>query len=137
VTVEVASPVLIEKTRTVVTDEQGRYTIVDLRPGTYKMTFALTGFSTFVRDGVELASNVTVPISAELRVSAIEESVTVSGLTPLVDVTNAQKTQVVARDVLDALPTTRNMQSVGSIVPGIKLSRPDVGGSQGMEQTSC
>ena len=135
VTVEVASPVLIEKTRTVVTDEQGRYTIVDLRPGTYKMTFALIGFSTFIRDGVELPSNVTVPINAELRVGAIEESVTVTGQSPLVDVTNAQKTQVVARDVLDALPTTRNMQSVGSIVPGIKLSRPDVGGSQGMEQT--
>src|SRR5712691_4424673 len=135
VTVEVASPVLIEKTRTVVTDEQGRYTVVDLRPGTYKMTFALPGFSTFVRDGVELESNVTVPINAELHVGAIEESVTVTGQTPLVDVANAQKTQVVARDVLDALPTTRNMQSVGSIVPGIKLSRPDVGGSQGMEQT--
>jgi len=135
VTVEVASPVLIEKTRAVVTDEQGRYTIVDLRPGTYKMTFALPGFSTFVRDGVELESNVTVPINAELHVGAIEESVTVTGQTPLVDVANAQKTQVVARDVLDALPTTRNMQSVGSIVPGIKLSRPDVGGSQGMEQT--
>ena len=135
VTVEAASPVLIEKTRSVVSDEQGRYTIVDLRPGTYKMTFTLTGFSTFIRDGVELPSNVTVPINAELRVGAIEESVTVSGQSPLVDVTNAQKTQVVARDVLDALPTTRNMQSVGSIVPGIKLSRPDVGGSQGMEQT--
>src|SRR5262249_36212462 len=135
VTVEAASSVLIEKARTAVTDEQGRYTIADLRPGTYKMTFALQGFSTFVRDGVELPSNVTVPINAELRVGAIEESVTVTGATPLVDVTNAQKTQVVARDVLDALPTTRNMQSVGSIVPGIKLSRPDVGGSQGMEQT--
>jgi hypothetical protein len=135
VIVEAASPVLIERTRSVVSDEQGRYTIVDLRPGTYKLTFTLQGFSIFVRDGVELPSNVTVPINAEMRVGALEESVTVTGASPLVDVTNAQKTQVVARDVLDALPTTRNMQSVGSIVPGIKLSRPDVGGSQGMEQT--
>ena len=75
------------------------------------------------------------PINVELRVGALEESVTVSGQTPLVDVQNAQRTQVVERDVIDALPTTRNMQSVGSIVPGVKLSRPDVGGSQGMEQT--
>ena len=84
---------------------------------------------------MELPGNTTVPINVELRVGALEESITVSGQTPLVDVQNAQRTQVVDRDVIDALPTTRNMQSVGSIVPGVKLSRPDVGGSQGMEQT--
>jgi len=135
VSVEAASPVLIEKTRVVVTDEQGRYTITDLRPGTYKLTFTLTGFATFVRDGVELAGNTTAPINAELKVGALEESVTVSGQSPLVDVQNAQRTQVVERAVIDALPTTRNMQSVGAIIPGVKISRPDVGGSQGMEQT--
>src|SRR5205823_1066378 len=100
-----------ERVRSAVTDDQGRYTIVDLRPGTYKLTFTVTGFTMFVRDGVELPSNVSVPINAELRVGAIEESVTVSGQSPLVDVQNAQRTQVVAREVLDALPTTRNMQS--------------------------
>src|SRR5206468_1485451 len=105
------------------------------RPGTYKMTFSLEGFTTLVRDAVELPSNVTVPINVDLKVGALEESVTVSGQSPLVDVQNAQRTQVVAREVIDALPTTRNMQSAGSIIPGIKLSRPDVGGSQGMEQT--
>src|SRR5712691_2151513 len=91
-TVEAASPVLIERVRSVVTDEQGRYTIVDLRPGTYKLTFTLLGFTTFVRDGVELPSNVTVPINVELRVGTIEETITVSGETPLVDVQNAQRT---------------------------------------------
>ena len=135
VTVEATSPVLIEQSRSAVTDEQGRYTIVDLRPGIYKLTFTMTGFTTLVRDNVELASNVTVPINVDLRVGALEESITVSGQTPLVDVQNAQRTQVVAREVIDVLPTTRNMQSAGSIVPGIKTSRPDVGGSQGMEQT--
>ncbi|MGC4084524.1 MAG: carboxypeptidase-like regulatory domain-containing protein [Vicinamibacterales bacterium] len=135
VTVEAASPVLIEKARSVITDEAGRYTVVDLRPGTYKITFTLSGFSAFVRDGVDLPGNTTVTINAELRVGSLEESITVSGQAPLVDVQNAQRTQVVEREVLDALPTTRNMQSVGSIVPGVKLSRPDVGGSQGMEQT--
>jgi hypothetical protein len=135
VTVEASSPVLIEKTRSVVTDGDGRYTIVDLRPGTYQITFALTGFATLVRENVELPGNTTVPINVELRVGALEENVTVSGQTPLVDVQNAQRTQVLEREVLDALPTTRNMQSVGAIVPGVKLSRPDVGGSQMMEQT--
>jgi hypothetical protein len=133
--VEAASPVLIEKIRTVTTDATGRYTITDLRPGTYKLTFTLAGFATFVREGVELAGNTTSPINAELKVGALEESVTVSGQSPLVDVQNAQRTQVIERDVIDALPTTRNMQSVGAIIPGVKLSRPDVGGSQGMEQT--
>src|SRR5262245_7070660 len=54
VTVEVTSPVLIEKVRTASTDDQGRYTIVDLRPGMYKLTFTLTGFNTVVRDSVEV-----------------------------------------------------------------------------------
>jgi hypothetical protein len=135
VSVEAASPVLIEKTRTVVTDATGRYTITDLRPGTYKLTFTLEGFATFVREGLELAGNTTAPINADLKVGSLEESVTVSGQSPLVDVQNAQRTQVIERDVIDALPTTRNMQSVGAIIPGVKLSRPDVGGSQGMEQT--
>jgi hypothetical protein len=135
VTVEAASPVLIERARSVVTDGEGRYTIVDLRPGTYKLSFTLTGFTTAIRDAIELPGNTTVPINIDLKVGALEESVTVSGQSPLVDVQNAQRTEVVPRDVLDALPTTRNMQSVGSIVPGVRLSRPDVGGSQGMEQT--
>ena len=134
VTIEASSPVLIERVRSVVTDEQGRYTIVDLRPGTYKMTFALAGFSTLVRDSVELPGNTTVPINVELKVGALEESVTVSGQSPLVDVQNAQRTHVLDRSVLDALPSTRNMQTVGAPIPGVKLSRPDVGGSQGMEQ---
>ena len=135
VTVEAASPVLDREDPVGHHRRNGRYTLVDLRPGTYKMTFTLSGFSTLVRDGVELAGNTTVPINVELRVGSLEESVTVSGQTPLVDVQNAQRTQVLDRDVIDALPTTRNMQSVGAIVPGVKLSRPDVGGSQGMEQT--
>jgi len=134
VTVEAASPVLIEKARSVVTDGAGRYTIVDLRPGTYTMTFILTGFANVVREGVELPGNTTVPINVDLKVGSIEESVTVSGQSPLVDVQNAQRTHILERAVLDALPTTRNMQTVGAPIPGVKLSRPDVGGSQGMEQ---
>ena len=134
VTVEAASPALIERVRSVVTDAQGRYTIVDLRPGIYTLTFTLTGFATLVRSGLELQSNVTLPLSVELKVGAIEETVTVSGVSPLVDVQAASRNQVLTRDIIDALPVTRNLQSVGAIVPGVKMNRPDVGGSQMMEQ---
>ena len=71
VTVEAASPVLIEKTRSVVTNGEGRYAIVDIRPGTYAVTFTLTGFNTFRRDGIEVPTNVSVPINAEMKVRAI------------------------------------------------------------------
>src|SRR5262245_28556046 len=83
VTVEAASDVLIEKVRTVTTDEAGLYRIVDLRPGTYKVTFTLPGFNTVIREGVELPANFTSAINVELRVGAIEETVTVTGASPI------------------------------------------------------
>src|SRR5687768_10834269 len=79
VTIEASSPVLIEKTRSAVTDDQGRYTIVDLRPGTYAVIFTLAGFNTFKQDGLELPANFTATINAEMRVGALEESITVTG----------------------------------------------------------
>src|SRR5216684_8472230 len=91
VTVEAASPVLIEKVRTVVSDDQGRYTIVDLRPGTYTVTFTLTGFNTLKRDGVDLPGNFTMTLNADLHVGSLQESVTVSGATPIVDVQSTQR----------------------------------------------
>lgn len=136
VTVNASSPALIEQTRSAVTDGQGRYSIVDLRPGVYKISFELPGFSTMVRDDVELPSNVTVPIDAQLRVGELQETITVTGGTPLVDVENVQRTQVLTRDVIDNLPITRNSHSIGAVVPGVKMSRPDVGGSQMMEQVA-
>src|SRR6476659_5132930 len=78
VTVEASSDVLIEKTRSVTTDGEGAYRIVDLRPGVYTITFTLPGFQTFKRDGLELPSNFTATINADLKVGALEESVTVS-----------------------------------------------------------
>ena len=136
VTVEAASPVLIEKAKTAVTDDQGRYSIVDLRPGTYKITFTLTGFSTILREGVELPSNFVATINADMKVGTLEETVTVSGQTPLVDVTQAARTQVVTRDMLDTLPTTRHIFSVSNMLPGIRFATPDIGGSRQMEQTN-
>src|SRR4029077_15988552 len=85
VTVEAASPVLIEKVRTVTTDEQGQYKIIDLRPGVYTVTFTLTGFNAVKREGIELPSAFTATVNAELRVGTVQETITVSGQAPAVD----------------------------------------------------
>src|SRR6516225_4549307 len=135
VNVEASSPVLIERTRSVTTDSEGRYTVADIRPGTYTIVFTLGGFSTLRRENVDVPANTTVPINADMRISAVEETVTVAGATPVVDVQNTQRQQVMTRDLLDAIPSARNMQSVGALVPGIRLNIPDVGGSQQTEQT--
>jgi hypothetical protein len=134
VTVEAVSPALIEKSRTVFTDTQGQYKIVDLRPGTYRVVFQLAGFVTIVREGIELTANFTAPVNAEMRVGGLEESITVSGASPIVDVQTTQQRDVLTRDVLDALPTGRNYQTIGATLPGVSMGRFDVGGSTAMQQ---
>jgi hypothetical protein len=133
VTVEASSDALIEKTRTVLTDSQGQYRIVDLRSGTYVVTFTLPGFATVRREGIELSANFTAPVNIEMRVGALEETVTVSGATPLVDVQSVTQRRVLQRDLLDALPTGKTIQAyatltVGAIVPA---TSQDVGGNRG------
>src|SRR5262245_36118024 len=105
VTVEASSPALIEKTRTTITDERGEYKIIELRPGTYTVTFTLTGFNTFKRDGLSLPPNFTATINAVLSVGAIQETVTVSGSAPLVDPQNVTQQRTITKELLDAVPT--------------------------------
>src|SRR5580765_5234702 len=135
VTVEASSPALIEKVRSVTTDANGLYRIENLRPGTYTLTFNLPGFSAVKRAGVEMPSNFTSTINADLKVGAMEETVTVSGSSPVVDVQSNSKAQVLSREVLDAVPTAHTIQGVGQLVVGATLTAPDVGGSQAMQQT--
>jgi len=135
VTVEAASPVLIEQTRSVTTDANGAYRIENLRPGVYTLTFTLPGFATVKRESVDLPSNFTSTINAELKVGAVEETVTVAGSSPVVDVQTNTKAQVLPRDVLDAVPSAHTIQSLGQLVTGVTLTAPDVGGSQAMQQT--
>lgn len=134
VTVEAASPELIEKVRSVVTDERGLYSIVDLRPGVYSVTFSLPGFSTTKRDGLELPASFNATVNAELKVGALEETITVSGSSPVVDVQSAKKAVALERELLDALPTGRTAQAFGQLIPGIINAAPDVGGSRAMSQ---
>ena len=135
VSVEASSDVLIEKTRSVTTDGAGQYKIVDLRPGTYVVIFTLQGFQTLRRERVELPADFTASINAELRVGALEESVTVSAESPIVDVTTAVHTQVLNRDTIDSIPTGRTIQGMGQLIVGISLSLPDTGGARAMQQT--
>src|SRR5262245_39237807 len=129
VTVEAASPELIEKVKSTVTDDRGLYQIVDLRPGTYTVSFTLPGFSTVKREGLVLPTNYTATVNAELTVGSLEETITVSGSSPIVDIQTAKKAVSLDRETLDAIPTGRTAQAYGQLIPGITNAAPDVGGA--------
>ena len=135
VTVEASSPALIEGSRVAITDGSGRYTLVDLRPGLYNLSFTLPGFSTVIVENQELPAGFTVTVDAELSVGALEETITVSGEAPVVDVQSTRRVEVLDTEVLDAIPTGRNMQSTAQLIVGIKLNRPEVGLSTAAQQT--
>jgi hypothetical protein len=124
VTVEAASPALIEKVRTTVSDGTGLYRIQGLTPGIYKLTFTLPGFTTVIREGVEVsggASNIT--INAEMRVGGVQETITVTGETPVVDVQTSTRTQkVIDNEVIAAIPASRGYGNILATVPGIQAT---------------
>jgi hypothetical protein len=128
VTVDAASPALIEKSRTAVTDGQGRFSITDLVPGLYTVTFTLTGFSVVRREGISLTSGFTAAVNADLAVGSLEETITVSGASPLVDTSNVRRQTVASSELLETLPvSTKNLQSMVTLTPGW-TGIADVGG---------
>ena len=133
VTVEAASPALIEKVRTVVSDGEGQYKIVSLSPGTYSVTFTLPGFGSVKREGIDLASNFTATINAELKVGDIAETVTVSGQSPVVDIQNTSVRNLIRQEILDAIPTNKTLGAWAALTPGMVVpgTSMDVGGSKG------
>src|SRR3954469_10654834 len=130
VTVEAASPVLIEKVRSVVSDDTGQYRIVNLNPGTYTVTFSLPGFSTVKREGIELTGTFVATVNGDLKVGALEETITVTGETPIVDVQSAKVQQTVSKDVLAAIPTSRTAGGIQALSPGMSTAG-DSGGLSG------
>jgi hypothetical protein len=131
VTVEAASPALIEKVRSVVSDGEGRYRIVDLRPGTYVVTFSLTGFSSFRREGIELTAGFTATVNADMKVGGLEETITVTGENPQVDTQNIRQQKVLSHDVLSTLPTGQtSVVNLIALTPGM-TGNATVGGSTG------
>ncbi|MBM3776919.1 MAG: TonB-dependent receptor [Acidimicrobiia bacterium] len=119
VTVEASSPVLIEKVRVALTDDQGLYRIDDLRPGTYLVTFTLPGFSTVRREGIQLQASFTATVNVTLSVGAIEESVTVTGEAPTVDVRSVVSQQLFSREVVEALPALRSPHQFAALAPAV------------------
>jgi hypothetical protein len=141
VTVEASSPALIERVRTVLTDGTGQYRIVDLRPGEYTVTFTLTGFNTVRREGIALTGSFTATVSVELGLGALQETVTVTGESPIVDVQSSAQQRVLDKTLIDTLPTGRSATYLAILVPGVSASggfagqSQDVGGNLGDAMT--
>ena len=128
VTVEASSPALIEKVRSVVSDDSGQYRIVDLRPGVYRVTFALSGFNTVIREDVRLEGAFVATVNADLRVGALTETITVSGESPIVDVQSSRTSQTMDKDLIAAIPSGRQYWSLTALVPALNIQGSDVGG---------
>ena len=136
VTIEAASPALIERVRSVASDGSGQYRIVDLRPGSYTVTLTLPGFNTIRREGIELTGTATYVVNAEMRVGSLEETITVTGQAPAVDVQTVTRQRVLGHDIIDAIPTGRMYYNLGVLLPGVSSSSTDVGGSLGDAMSS-
>ena len=139
VTVEAASAALIEKTRTAVTDGSGQFTVVDLRPGTYTVTFTLPGFSTVRREGIVLTGSFVATVNADLRVGTVEETITVTGETPIVDVQSTKQQRVMDAELIATIPTGRSLANIAVLIPGVIAWSPrglnDVGGTDNLQNT--
>jgi hypothetical protein len=117
VTVEAASPALIEKVRTATTDGSGQYRIVDLRAGEYTVTFSLAGFSTVKREDIALEGSFTATINVDMRVGALTETITVSGQSPIVDVQSVRRQTVLDNDIISAIPSSRSYNNLIQLIP--------------------
>jgi hypothetical protein len=122
VTVEASSPALIEKIRTAITDSDGRYNVVNLPPGTYTVTFTLPGFGVFKREGIVITAGFTAAVNADMQVGAVQETITVSGETPVVDVQNARRELVMKSDVIQSLPGARAAGALLNVTPWLEVS---------------
>ena len=132
VTVEGSSSALIEKTRAAVTDGSGQFRITGLPSGTYRVSFSLPGFATVQRDGVELAGNFTATINVEMRVGGLEETITITGEAPIVNVQSTVRQDVLKGDLITDLPAARNVQNLAILIPGMAVTGTlDVGGLRG------
>src|SRR5215831_14244653 len=142
VTVEAASPALIEKVRVAVTDSSGQYKIENLRPGAYTVTFTLSGFNTYRREGLVLEGSFVATVNADMALGNVSETVTVSGESPVVDVQSSQKERVFSQQIIDAIPAGRSHINEIVLIPGIQSAQPgrgglqDVGGTNNLQNTT-
>ena len=121
VTVEARSPALIEQVRTAVTDGNGQYLIIGLETGTYSVTFTLPGFSTLIREGVDLGTGFTANVDAQMAVGGLEETITVTEASPIIDVQSVQQSETIDREIFEVLPTTRGYDSLALLIPAMNV----------------
>ena len=121
VTVEASSPALIERIRSATTDDTGQFRIVDLRPGTYSLSATLPGFVTVRREGIALSGSQTLTIPVEMRVGGLQETITVTGETPVVDVQSARREVVMDTSVIQTIPASRAAGALLNATPGLTV----------------
>jgi hypothetical protein len=129
VTATLTSPALQVRELVQVTDAEGQYRFVDLPAGTYVLKFELTGFSTLVREDLRLTVGFTARVDENMKVGAMAESVTVSGQSPVVDMTSTSASVAFTKEILDSVPRGRDLQNVLAMAPGVTQAQVDVGGS--------
>jgi hypothetical protein len=125
VVVEASSAALIERTRSAVTDGAGRYRIQDLRPGTYQVRFTLQGWKGYARDGIELTGSITAVIDARLAMGTTSETVTVSGVSPILDIRSATREVTLTGGVVQTIPTARSYNALLVLIPGVSINSND------------
>src|SRR4029078_4860145 len=135
VTVEAASDALIEKVRIAVTDVTGQFPIIDLRPGTYAVTFTLTGFQTTRREGVELEGQLTATANADMPVGALEETITVTREKPIVDVQSVRRQTTISGDVITAIPSARAYGAIMQLIPSLTVQASFTPGARDVQVT--
>ena len=135
VTVDASSPALIEGSKSAVTDANGIYRVVDLRPGPYVVTFSLQGFNTLKREGIQLPAEFTATVNAELSVGTLQETVTVTGEAPVVDIRSSGTQMQVERDTLEALPGTGRLALLNTLLPGANLTNSTERSAGGNDRT--
>ena len=137
VTIRASSPSLIEKVRSASTDEDGRYVIVDLRPGIFTVTFGLAGFNTISREGIELSGSLVATVDAELTVGDVTETMVVSGDAPIIDARSVRQQTTMTADIVSSVPTGRSLVNLGALIPGMNVWSPrgqaDVGGTNNLQ----
>ena len=129
VTATLTSPALQVREIVQVTDAEGAYRFVDLPAGTYNLKFELTGFSTLIREDLRLTIGFVARVDENMKVGAMSESVTVSGQSPIVDITSTSASVAFTKEILEAVPRGRDLQNVLAMAPGVTQATMDVGGS--------
>ena len=134
VTVVATSPALIQP-QTTVTSETGNYRFPAVPPGEYEVSFELAGFNTLKRSGIQITLGFTANVNVELALATLQETVTVSGASPVIDTSTTRVQQNFKMEQLQSIPNGRDMWALLAVTPSVQMGRIDVGGNRAGTQT--